>query len=99
MRSGTTAAKDYMEVHEAMSSGSVMLTLSQKHKKLFEFKSEGRKEGGMAPFVRLICIDGESTALLAPAKMCSVSRNWFSVHFGSSGGGGGAAAAAVIYEN
>ena len=48
MRSGTTAAKDYMEVHEAMSSGSVMLTLSQKQKKLFEFKSEGREEGGGA---------------------------------------------------
>ena len=71
-----------MEVHEAMSS------VDTKAKKIFEFKSEGRKEGGMAPFVRLICIDGESTARAAPSKMCSVSQNWFSVHFGSSGGGG-----------
>ena len=62
MRSGTTAAaKDYMEVHEAMSSGSVMLTLSQKQKNYSNSRvREGRK--GVAPFVRLICIDGESTA-------------------------------------
>ena len=97
MRSGTTAAaKDYMEVHEAMSSGSVILILSQKQKKYSNSRvREGRK--GVAPFVRLICIDGESTARAAPSKMCSVSQNWFSVHFGSSGGS--AAAAAVIYEN
>ena len=78
-----------MEVHEAMQCyASIEGRIIQKQKKIFEFKSEGRKQGGMVPFVRLICIDGESTARAAPSKMCSVSRNWFSVHFGSSGGGG-----------